>query len=50
VGKTTLLRIAAGLMSLVKLSVFAAVLIPASILALSAAVRLGQRRATIIEY
>jgi ABC-2 type transport system permease protein len=37
-------------LSLVKLSVFAAVLIPASILALSAAVRLGQRRATIIEY
>ncbi len=36
--------------SLLKLSVFAAVLLPTSILALSAAVRLGQRRATIIEY
>jgi ABC-2 type transport system permease protein len=36
--------------SLLKLSVFAAVLLPTSILALSAAVRSGQRRATIIEY
>lgn len=36
--------------SLLKLSIFAAVLMPLSILVLSAAVRLGQRRATIIEY
>jgi hypothetical protein len=30
--------------------VFAGVLLPASILVLSAAIRLGQRRGTIIEY
>jgi ABC-2 type transport system permease protein len=36
--------------SLLKLAAFAAVLLPASIFALSAAVRLGQRRGTIIEY
>jgi ABC-2 type transport system permease protein len=36
--------------SLLKLAGFAAVLLPTSILALSAAVRLGQRRGTIIEY
>lgn len=36
--------------SLLKLSAFAAVLLPTSIFALSAAVRLGQRRGTIIEY
>ena len=36
--------------SLLKLAAFAAVLLPTSILALSAAVRLGQRRGTIIEY
>ena len=33
-----------------KLALFAASLLPISIFALSAAVRLGQRRATIIEY
>jgi ABC-2 type transport system permease protein len=37
-------------LSLLKLSACAAVLLPASILTLSAAVRAGQRRATIIEY
>jgi ABC-2 type transport system permease protein len=37
-------------LSLLKLSGFALVLVPASILVLSAAIRLGQRRATIIEY
>jgi hypothetical protein len=37
-------------LSLLKLSACAAVLLPASILILSAAVRAGQRRATIIEY
>jgi ABC-2 type transport system permease protein len=37
-------------LSLVKLAGFAAVLLPLSIFALSAAVRLGQRRGTIIEY
>jgi ABC-2 type transport system permease protein len=36
--------------SLAKLTIFAAVLLPLSILALSSAVRTGQRRATIIEY
>ncbi len=36
--------------SLLKLAVFAGVLMPAAILALSAAIRLGQRRGTIIEY
>lgn len=36
--------------SLAKLAVFAAVLLPASMFLLGAAVRLGQRRATIIEY
>jgi len=36
--------------SLLKLAVFAAVLLPVSIYALAAAVRTGQRRATIIEY
>ncbi len=36
--------------SLLKLAVFAGVLLPASILLLSAAIRLGQRRGTIIEY
>jgi ABC-2 type transport system permease protein len=36
--------------SLLKLAVFAGVLMPASILVLSAAIRLGQRRGTIIEY
>jgi ABC-2 type transport system permease protein len=36
--------------SLLKLGAFAALLLPASIYALSAAVRLGQRRGTIIEY
>ena len=37
-------------LSLLKLALFAAALLPVSILALSAAVRLGQRRATITEY
>jgi ABC-2 type transport system permease protein len=37
-------------LSLLKLALFAASLLPISIFALSAAVRLGQRRATIIEY
>jgi ABC-2 type transport system permease protein len=36
--------------SLLKLAAFAAVLLPTSIFALSAAVRVGQRRGTIIEY
>jgi ABC-2 type transport system permease protein len=36
--------------SLLKLTVFAGVLMPAAILVLSAAIRLGQRRGTIIEY
>jgi ABC-2 type transport system permease protein len=36
--------------SLLKLAVFAGVLMPVSILVLSAAIRLGQRRGTIIEY
>ncbi len=36
--------------ALVKLALFAAVLVPASILVLSRAIRLGQRRGTIIEY
>lgn len=36
--------------SLLKLSIFAAVLLPTSMFALAAAVRVGQRRATIIEY
>jgi ABC-2 type transport system permease protein len=36
--------------SLAKLVVFAVVLVPLSIFALSSAVRIGQRRATIIEY
>jgi ABC-2 type transport system permease protein len=36
--------------SLLKLAVFAIVLLPTSILTLAAAVRLGQRRGTIIEY
>jgi ABC-2 type transport system permease protein len=36
--------------SLLKLAAFAAVLLPTSIFALSAAVRFGQRRGTIIEY
>ena len=36
--------------SLVKLVVFAGVLVPASILVLSSAIRFGQRRGTIIEY
>jgi ABC-2 type transport system permease protein len=36
--------------SLLKLAVFAGVLLPFSIFALSAAIRLGQRRGTIIEY
>jgi ABC-2 type transport system permease protein len=36
--------------SLLKLSAFAAVLLPTSIFALAAALRLGQRRGTIIEY
>lgn len=36
--------------SLLKLAIFAAVLLPLSIYALKAAVRTGQRRATIIEY
>jgi ABC-2 type transport system permease protein len=36
--------------SLLKLALFAAVLLPTSILGLSAAIRFGQRRATIIEY
>ncbi|MHB8235242.1 MAG: ABC transporter permease [Solirubrobacteraceae bacterium] len=36
--------------SLLKLAAFAAVLLPASILILSHAIRLGQRRGTIIEY
>jgi ABC-2 type transport system permease protein len=36
--------------SLLKLAIFAGVLMPASILVLSAAIRLGQRRGTIIEY
>jgi ABC-type multidrug transport system permease subunit len=37
-------------LSLLKLAAFAIVLLPTSILALAAAVRLGQRRGTIIEY
>jgi ABC-2 type transport system permease protein len=36
--------------SLLKLTAFAAVLLPASILILSSAIRFGQRRGTIIEY
>ena len=36
--------------SLVKLAAFAGVLLPASIFVLSSAIRLGQRRGTIIEY
>jgi ABC-2 type transport system permease protein len=36
--------------SLLKLALFAAVLLPVSILVLSGAIRLGQRRGTIIEY
>lgn len=36
--------------ALVKLALFAGVLVPASILVLSRAIRLGQRRGTIIEY
>jgi ABC-2 type transport system permease protein len=36
--------------SLLKLAVFAGVLLPASVLVLSRAIRLGQRRGTIIEY
>ncbi len=37
-------------MALVRLLAFAAVLLPAAILALSSAIRIGQRRGTIIEY
>jgi ABC-2 type transport system permease protein len=37
-------------LALVKIGAFAAVLLPASVIALKAALRLGQRRATIIEY
>ena len=36
--------------ALVKLVAFAAVLLPASIIALARAIRVGQRRGTIIEY
>jgi ABC-2 type transport system permease protein len=36
--------------AVLKLAVFAAILVPASILVLASAIRLGQRRGTIIEY